>query len=343
MYLTPWEVSQLYYNEKIVIKNAYWRINKISGLSLLDPGMCNVELVKLTRDYTPFPIRFYDLIPCNCDLPVIHTTTDLIYHIYAFEGQYISVVVSGDDTAELNSYKVVESVFNPDYEYITPYLHSDVANSLSNRFGLYPYFAGSGCTINTTFPSYFAAPYNEFVETGNTNCDTYQVTNTGTTRATFYFENCSGTTSSWTLDPNEAFDVCMNYGNFTGDTFNICVNQDVVDCEVATPLPTPTPTLTPFLSPTPTPTPASTQSTPTPTMTPTATRSVNCHINTTINVTDNGWLKYTTCTGVVNYEYVYTASSPLTFGVCVLDGSILPGFPYADLAAFTITSLGTPC
>jgi hypothetical protein len=78
-------------------------------------------------------------------------------------------------------------------------------------------------------------------------------------------------------------------------------------------------------------------------MTPSPTRSVNCYINTIINITDNGWLKYTTCDGSVNYEYVYTASSPLTFGVCVQQGSILPGFPYADLAAFTITSLGTPC
>jgi len=340
MYLTPWEVSQLYFNEKIIIKNAYWRINKISGLSLLQPGLCNVELVKLTRDYTPFPIRFYDLIPCDCDRPVIHTTTDLIYHIYAFEGQY--VVVLGEEENQF-TYKVVQTEFNPDYEYTTPYLYSQVANALSGRFGLYPYFVGTGCTINTAFPNYFAPPYDEFTETGRTNCDTYQITNTGTSRSTFYFENCSGTTSSWTLNPNEAFDVCMNYGNFTGNTFTICINQDVVDCEVATPLPTPTPTLTPFLSPTPTGTPAATQTTPTPTMTPSPTRSVNCYLNTTINITDNGWLKYTTCDGSVNYEYVYTASSPVMFGVCVQQGSILPGFPYADLAAFTITSLGTPC
>jgi hypothetical protein len=340
MYLTPWEVSQLYYNEKIIIKNAYWRINKISGLSLIEPGLCNVELVKLTRDYTPFPIRFYDLIPCDCDRPVIHTNTDLIYHIYAFEGQYIVVL---GETENRYTYKVVQTEFNPDYEYTTPYLVSEIANSLSNRFGLYPYFAGSGCTINVEFPNYFAPPYNEFTETGTTNCDTYQITNTGDTRATFYFETCSGTTSSWTLDPNEAFDVCINYGNFTGDTFTICVNQDVVDCEVATPLPTPTPTLTPFLSPTPTGTPASTQSTPTPTMTPSPTRSLNCRRLTTINITDNGWLKYTTCDGSVNYEYVYTASSPLTFGLCVQEGSILPGFPYTDLAVFTITNPGTPC
>jgi hypothetical protein len=347
MYLTPWEVSQLYFNEKIVIKNAYWRINKISGLSLLQPGMCNVELVKLTRDYTPFPIRFYDLIPCDCNNPIIHTNTDLIYHIYAFEGQYVSVVLPPFTFNAFNqfnntqSYKVVETTFNENNEYTTPYLNSNVANAASARFGQYPYFVGSGCTVNTTFPIEFAQPYNEYVETGNTRCEAYEIRNTGYTRSTFYFETCSGTTSSWTLNPNEALNVCMNYGNFTGDTFTICL--DDADCSTATPLPTPTPTQTPGLSPTPTPSPSATSATPTPTMTPTATRSVNCHINTTINVTDNGWLKYTDCNGVQNYEYVYTAASPITFGVCVQDGSILPGFPYADLAAFTITTIGTPC
>jgi hypothetical protein len=349
MYLTPWEVSQLYYNEKIIIKNAYWRINKISGLSLIEPGLCNVELVKLTRDYTPFPIRFYDLIPCDCNAEVIHTNTDLIYHIYAFEGQYVSVVLppftfnSFGEFENTQSYKVVEVEFNENYEYTTPYLNGNLGNTASNRQGQYPYFAGSGCTVETRFPTYFASPYNEFVETGITNCDTYQITNTGNSRSTFYFENCSGTTSSWTLDPDETFDVCMNYGNFTGDTFTICINQDVVDCEVATPLPTPTPTLTPGLSPTPTATPPATQSTPTPTPTPSSTRTLNCGRLIQILITDNGWLKYTTCDGSVNYEYVTTAMSPLTFGLCVIQGSILPGFPYADLASFEILSTGTPC
>lgn len=345
MYLTPWEVSQLYYNEKIIIKNAYWRINKISGLSLLKPGMCNVELVKLTRDYKSFPIRFYDLIPCDCDLPIIHTTTDLIYHIYAFEGQYVSVAIEPyilDDAGSLvnyATYKVVESQYNEDFTYTTPYLYNNIANAASGRFGQYPYFAGSGCTVNTTFPSYFAQPYNEFVDTGNTICGSYTITNTGDTRATFFFDNCSGSTSSWTLSPNENISVCMNYGYFTGSTFTICL--DTENCENATPLPTPTPTLTPGLSPTPTPSPSATQTTPTPTPTPSSTPPVECFVAITINVSVAGYIKYTNCDGSQTYQLMTTGNH--TLSACIQGAAIYPGFPLINPATFTITSGGVPC
>jgi hypothetical protein len=349
MYLTPWEVSQLYYNEKIIIKNAYWRINKISGLSLIEPGLCNVELVKLTRDYTPFPIKFYDLIPCDCNAEVIHTNTDLIYHIYAFEGQYVDVALPPYTISpslgplEYQPYKVLEVEFNENYTYTTPFLAYLNSGINSNKQGMNPYVANSGCTQQDDIEDlYWPRPINEFLTGSGIECEPFTVTNTGTSRSTFYFENCSGDTSSWTLDPNEGLNICLLYGKFTGDTFSVCLDE--ADCSTSTPLPTPTPTLTPFLSPTPTPSPTATMTTPTPTPTPSSTPpSVDCTIDYIINIVGDGWIKYTTCGGFTNYEYVVTSQSPYTLNACVETGSLLPGFPFMDIAFFNITDIGTPC
>lgn len=107
--------------------------------------------------------------------------------------------------------------------------------------------------------------------------------------------------------------------------FPVCVQLNI---STITPPPTPTPTATPTMTPTPTPTPT--------------TPPVCCKSGTTINVTDTGWIKFTLCDGTVQYrEYTTTGSKTITD--CIQQNSVMVGIPFADLAAFTVTSQGTNC
>lgn len=92
-----------------------------------------------------------------------------------------------------------------------------------------------------------------------------------------------------------------------------------------TPTPTPTPSITPTIgiTPTPTPTPILYQS------------------GATLNVTDPGYIKYTT-TGGTQYTFV-SSTGTYTITDCVLCSSILPGYPFADIANFTVTNCGSSC
>ena len=101
--------------------------------------------------------------------------------------------------------------------------------------------------------------------------------------------------------------------------------------------PTPTPTVTPTLTKTPTPTPV----TPTPTPTPTATPNFS-QSGATLNVTDTGWIKYTDFSG--NTQYVFISSTgTYTLTDCAVCNTIIPGFPFGDVANFTVSNCGTSC
>lgn len=355
MYLTPWEVAGLYYNEKIIIKNAAFRINKISGLSLLTPGMCNVELVKLTRDYESFPIRYFDLISCDCDDPeIIHTHTDLIFHIYAFKDQYVSVVqppylYNYDPSTgifqfpNLMNYKVVETTYNPNYTYTKPYINGNIAGQGTPYYGQYNYFIMSGC--NQTWLQNISGNtldiYDEFSGTNVITCDDFLISNTGYSQTTFYFNYCDGTPGSWTLDPGTGITICAQYASISGNNISICADSSL-DCKAFLPLPTPTPSNTPGLSPTPTPSITPTQQTPTPTPTPSSTPGGLCEENTTINITSVGWIKYDLCDGTQKYLYC-DATGNFVVSDCIIPGTIRQGVPYAQVAVFTFVSSGTPC
>jgi hypothetical protein len=293
MYLQPWEVAQLYSNEVIFIKNAKFRINKITNLSLIEPGLCDVELVKLTRDYTPTPVLFYDLIECGNECNIIHSNTDLNYLLWAFgtpnpnttgttEGKYVELITQFGPglNKTVKRFKVIQTEYNPNYTYQNVYFNSRTSNILSGGYlqkqVYYDYVMYDSCT--TTTPSYIFDIID--TSTGSTQsceCVTMDVTNTAATRASFTFTTCSGTTSSWTLDPSSGVTVCGCYGSFTTTGFTYCPDLSGLPC-TATPLPTPTPT--PALSPTSTPVPS-----PTPTITPSPTQHcINCF---ELNITNN--------------------------------------------------------
>jgi hypothetical protein len=350
MYLTPWEVANLYYNETIIIKNAKFRINKISGLSLLRPGLCNVELVKLTRDYTPSPILFYDLISCDDPCDVIHTHTDLIYPIWAFEGQYVALDSPDcyfDASINYNicpKYKVVRTEYNEAYTYETPYFQV-YRTQTSSYYTYWDYAVYNSC--DDTTPVFKLEPFkNEIISAFTGNCVSMTITNNDIIPQTFTFKYCDGVDGSWTLYPSSAITLCGLYESFNTTGLTYCLSAFSA-CTSWTPLPTPTPSNTPNLSPsatrtpTPTPTQTSTPNQPTPTPTPTPT-SVLCGINATINITSPGWVRYNLCNGTLTWEYFGSLGSN-TITTCIQNGTIQPGFPYGDLAVFTVITSGTPC
>ena len=88
IYLYPWDIKQLRYNEKILIDNTYYRINKIDNFNLLEPGLCDIELIKLTREYEGHPVLNIKFEPCVSG-DTLYTSTDLMYNIFAYIGSYV--------------------------------------------------------------------------------------------------------------------------------------------------------------------------------------------------------------------------------------------------------------
>lgn len=344
MYLTPWEVANLYFNETIIIKNTKFRINKISGLSLLEPGLCNVELVKLTRDYQGSPILFYDLISCDDPCDVIHTHTDLVYPIWAFEGMFVDIYAGSlpnPPFENIKRYKVIRTEYNESYTYEQPAF--DTYRTQTTSYYIYwDYAVYNSCSATT--PTFKLNVRDEY-STGYTgDCVSMTITNTGLAANTFRFKYCDGTDGSWTLEPSSAITICGLYSSFQTTGFSYCLSG-FTPCSSWTPLPTPTPSNTPGLSPTPQPTPTNTPGlSPSPTRTPTPTPSArDCRINTVLNITETGWIKYNACpSGNSTYVFINTLGS-YTITDCIFQGTVQPGIPYADIAIFTITNTGTPC
>jgi len=128
-YLTPWEVSQLRFDEKIIVKNSYFRINKISNLSLIEPDLCDLELVKLTKDYTPHPVKYFDLISCTGGTDY-HTTSDLNYNMYAYVGNYVSIFTGSSTTwTSIGCFEVQEGVPDASYDYEQVFISSGYTSS----------------------------------------------------------------------------------------------------------------------------------------------------------------------------------------------------------------------
>ena len=90
MYFDPFELSQLKYDEKILVDNTIFRINSISNYSLVNQGLADVELIKLTKDYRPHRKIYYTAQPCDsseCD--TLYSNSDIQYNLYPFANKYI--------------------------------------------------------------------------------------------------------------------------------------------------------------------------------------------------------------------------------------------------------------
>lgn len=145
IYLTPYEIADLEFNEKIFIRNSYWRINKISGYNLSEPSLCDIELIKLTREYTPHPVLYYDLISCSGGTDY-HTNSDLNYNLYAYVGNYVNIF-TGATTAytSIGCYEVQLGQYNSSYTYDHVFIGSGYTSS-----GVSVY-SDCGCSGRTAF------------------------------------------------------------------------------------------------------------------------------------------------------------------------------------------------
>jgi hypothetical protein len=143
IYLTPYEIANLEFNEKIIIKNAYYRINKISGYNLTEPSLCNIELIKLTKDYTPHPVQYYDLINCGVG-DDYHTTSDLNYNMYAYIGNYVNIYTGSSTTyTSIGCFEVQLGQPNSSYDYEQVFIGSGYTQSGVNIYN------NCGCTGRT--------------------------------------------------------------------------------------------------------------------------------------------------------------------------------------------------
>jgi hypothetical protein len=145
IYLTPYEIANLEFNERILIKNTYFRINKIAGFNLTEPGLCNIELIKLTKEYTPHPVKYFDLISCTGGTDY-HTTSDLNYNLYAYIGNYVNLY-TGSTTAytSIGCYQVVEGVADYNFDYNQVFIGSGYTSSGVNVY------TNCGCSGSTAF------------------------------------------------------------------------------------------------------------------------------------------------------------------------------------------------
>jgi len=108
IYLTPWEIKNLRFNEKILIDNTYYRINKIGNYNLLEPSICDIELIKLTREYTPHRTINYRLDPCTAPGDTLYTNSDLMYNLYAYIEKYVKIY--DEDLNYIDCYQVYEDI-----------------------------------------------------------------------------------------------------------------------------------------------------------------------------------------------------------------------------------------
>ena len=96
-YLTPEEVKSIDFRERILVDNTQYRINKISDYNLVEGGLCKVELLKLTKDYSIFDddglTDQVELEACGVGVDSIYTTLALSPTIY----QYTDLIVRVDD------------------------------------------------------------------------------------------------------------------------------------------------------------------------------------------------------------------------------------------------------
>ena len=142
IYLTPNEIKSLLFNERILIKNSYFRINKIDGFNLLEPSICDLELIKLTKTYDEHRVLYYDLIPCEGGA-TRYSNSDLNYNLYAYIGNYVTLY--DDNLNSLGCHQVVQGYYNENNNYEHYYIASGFTSSAVNAF------SNCGCSGLTAF------------------------------------------------------------------------------------------------------------------------------------------------------------------------------------------------
>ena len=142
IYLYPQDIQGLRWNERILINNTYFRINKINNFNILEPSICDLELVKLTREYEGHRVLYYDLTPCSGGT-VLHSNSDLMYHLYAYAGNYVTLF--REDLTPLGCHQVSIGAYDPNDTYEHYWLGSGFTFNGVNAY------SDCGCTGRTQF------------------------------------------------------------------------------------------------------------------------------------------------------------------------------------------------
>lgn len=225
MKLDPYEVASLYHNEVIVIKNTKFRVNKINNLNLSNRGdFCDVELVKLTKDYTPTPVLYFDLIKCSDPSVVIHTNTNLSYLTLFFQGLTVAVRDSFNTlfpNFTIGFYLVVPTQFNPNVEYKPVFYHSNFITQGTPPFvfitrNQYLIYEPCGNIIDEIPTEIDDSIY----------CFDTTLTNTNDITTIVPYVNCAGDEVSVTLSPNQSITVCMRYGSVITPGIDVLTTLD---------------------------------------------------------------------------------------------------------------------
>jgi hypothetical protein len=147
MIFSPHELIDIDFSKKIFINNTYFRINRISNFSLTEEGLVDVELIKLTKDYTEVPVKYYRLSSCT-DSSVYYTNTNLNYHIYAYNNSYVKLY-NPDETAIGCFYcEETEPLYDVDYNQV--FIGTFKSQDTSGNLGSYPApYTDCSCSART--------------------------------------------------------------------------------------------------------------------------------------------------------------------------------------------------
>ena len=258
IYLYPQDVQKLRWNERILVNNSYFRINKITNFNALEPSICDIELVKLTKDYPSHNILYYELIPCAGG-ENRHSNSDLNYHLYAYAGNYVTLY---DDALNyLGCHQVQISSYNPAYNYQHYYISSGYTPNLVNSFpdcactgrtpfdivqeepGIPRYFWYTGMSCSDSATTYTFKSTSSNLLSGATS---YKIQNTATT-----ITECVYQVKPSFINPTNYVQILSAYTNC-----NDCNYIPPSATPTNTPSNTPTPSITPTISVTPSITPS---------------------------------------------------------------------------------------
>ena len=226
IYLYPQEIKSLNWNEKIIINNSYFRINKITNFNALEPSICDIELVKLTRDYEGHKKLYYNLL--SCDSGVRHSNSDLNYHLYSYANNYVKLY--DDNLNYLGCHQVQIGTYNPSYNYQHYYIASAFTPNLVEVFD------DCGCTGRTQMDIVQQEPgdivpffYSGTVCNGNTNYIFSSTTgNLETTGDIFRIYNPTFQTSYCISGITGTFIQSVDYRDIA--SFNTCAECACILC-----------------------------------------------------------------------------------------------------------------
>lgn len=253
MYFDPYELAELDFSEKILIDGTYFRLNKVSKYSLVNKGLCDVELVKLTKEYQPHRKIYYKFTPCGAG-DVIYSNSDLQWSLFQFLGKIVKLK---DGTC--GEITIIDEPVGVTFDYIWVRI-----DSVLGYWGWY-FYDDCSCTTKsdemvvwnqnppTGLPSPSPTPVPTRTPTQTPTpsvtpglCYEYEVENENPYSVEVsYTDCCTGFPDVEAVGAFQVVFICST----TTPTGNVRINSSSPGCSTPCPSPTPTPSVTPTITP----------------------------------------------------------------------------------------------